>query len=231
MLSISNIQVEIVRKNIKNVYIYVKPPDGRVIISAPKRMSIKKIEEIIKSKETWIKKKIAHFESRRPLPERQFVSGETLMLWGRRLALRVEYGQKYSLVVNENNALFVARKESTVERRAKFVREWYREQLKEQVALLLPKWEKITGLKAASWQSKSMKTRWGTCNPKTKKIWLALQLAKYPVEYLEYIMLHELLHLKERHHNKLFYSLMDQYMPHWREIKAKLDASTPDYLE
>lgn len=151
--------------------------------------------------------------------------------WGKQYYLQTEYGKKNSIVLSSDKAVLTVRKESTVEQRENFVREWYRELLKTEIARLLPKWEKITGLKAESWQTKYMTTRWGTCNTKTGKLWFNLQLAKKSPECLEYIILHELVHLVEKKHNERFVSLMDKYMPMWREVKTTLNGQTLDYME
>lgn len=103
--------------------------------------------------------------------------------------------------------------------------------LKEKIEIYLPKWESITGLHCDSWQTKYMTTRWGTCNTNTRKIWLNLQLAKKPTECLEYVILHELTHLKIRNHSKDFVAIMDHYMPYWRDIKQKLNDSKLDYYD
>jgi len=103
--------------------------------------------------------------------------------------------------------------------------------LKEKIALYLPKWEKATNLYCDSWQTKYMTTRWGTCNTDTKKIWFNLQLAKKPIECLEYVILHELAHLKEKTHNSDFVAILNAYMPNWREIKKKLNYSTLDFIK
>lgn len=134
-------------------------------------------------------------------------------------------------MLSGDKAVLTVRKESTAEQRESFIREWYRELLKSEVARLLPKWEKITSLKATSWQTKYMTTRWGTCNTKTGKIWVNLQLAKKTPECLEYIILHELVHLVEKKHNERFVLLMDRYMPMWREINVTLNGQTLDYME
>lgn len=102
--------------------------------------------------------------------------------------------------------------------------------MKAEITKVLPKWEKITGLKAINWQTKYMTTRWGTCSTKTGKIWLNVQLAKKTPECLEYIILHELVHLIERHHNDRFVALMDEYMPMWKEVRATLNGQTLDYI-
>jgi predicted metal-dependent hydrolase len=219
------------KKDIKNMHLYVKPPNGYVMVSAPLSMSDEAIERFIRTKVSWIKKQVEKFDSQSRQSEREYVSGETLYVWGKQYYMQTVYGSKNSLVLSGNKAALTVRKESTTEQRENFVREWYRKLLKAEVALLLPKWEKITGLKATSWQTKYMTTRWGTCNTKTGKIWINLQLAKKTPECLEYIILHELIHLVEKNHNERFISLMNKYMPMWREVKVKLNGQTLDYME
>lgn len=231
MLNISGIPVEVYKKNIKNMHLYVKPPHGTVSVSAPLTMSDEAIERFVRTKVSWIKKQVAKFENQPRQTAREYVSGETLYVWGKQYYLQTEYGNKNSLVLAGDKAVLTVRKESTVEQRENFVREWYRTLLKEEINKKLPKWESKTGLKASGWQTKYMITRWGTCNTKTGKIWLNLQLAKKTPECLEYVILHELLHLVERKHNDRFISLMDKYMPMWREVKVTLNGQTLDYME
>jgi predicted metal-dependent hydrolase len=125
----------------------------------------------------------------------------------------------------------VVRENSTVEQRGRWVNEWYREQLKEKIQKYLPKWEAITGLYPSSWQTKYMTTRWGTCNTKTGKIWFNLQLAKKPVECLEYVILHELVHLKVKNHGPDFVAMMDLHMPYWRDVRKNLNSQMLDFYE
>jgi predicted metal-dependent hydrolase len=231
MLDISGIPIEICKKDIKNMHLYVKPPKGNVIVSAPFSMGDEAIERFVRTKTSWIKKQIAKFDDQSRQSEREYVSGETFYVWGKQYYLQIECGSKNSLVLSGNKAILTVRKESTVKQRENFVREWYRELLKTEIARLLPRWEKVTGLKTTSWQTKYMTTRWGTCNMKTGKIWLNLQLAKKSPECLEYIILHELIHLVEKKHNEKFVSLMDKYMPMWREVKNKLNSQTLDYMK
>lgn len=222
-LNISGIPIEIHKKKIKNIHLYVKPPNGSVTVSAPLRMSDEAIERFVRNKINWIKKHIAKFENQPRQTKREYVSGETLYVWGKQYYLQTEYGNRNMLALSGDRAVLTVRKESTIAQREKFVREWYRELLKAEIARLLPKWERITGLKASGWQTKYMTTRWGTCNTRTGKIWLNLQLAKKTPECLEYVILHELVHLVEKRHNERFASLMDKYMPMWREVKAALN--------
>lgn len=231
-ISIAGIPVEIVKKNIKNLHLSVLPPDGKVRVSAPLLMSDESIAVFVRTKIGWIKKQIEKFDSQPRQTERQYVSGETLYVWGKQYFLQVEYSYKgNALVLSGNRALLTVRKESTHVQRENYVREWYRVLLKQQVDRLLPKWEVRTGLSCSSWQSKYMTTRWGTCNTGTKKIWLNLQLAKKPQECLEYVIVHELVHTKVKNHGPEFIALMDLFMPYWRESKKLLNDSTLDCLD
>ena len=231
MLNISGIPIEVCKKNIKNMHLYVKPPDGHVTVSAPLSMSDMAIERFVRTKTSWIKKQIAKFNNQLRQSEREYVSGETFYVWGKQYYLQTEYGSKNSIVLSGDKAILTVRKESAAEQRENFTREWYRELLKVEIARLLPKWEKTTGLKASGWQTKYMTTRWGTCNTKTGKIWLNLQLARKTPECLEYVILHELVHLVEKKHDERFVALMDRYMPMWREVKTTLNGQTLDYME
>lgn len=213
------------------MHLYVKPPNGNVTVSVPLNMSSEVIERFVRTKISWVKKQISKFDNQLRQSEREYVSGETLYVWGKQYYLQTEYSNKNSLVLSGGNAILTIRKGSSATQRENFVRKWYRELLKAEIIKMLPKWEKKTGLKAMSWQTKYMVTRWGTCNMKTGKIWLNLQLAKKTLECLEYIILHELVHLIEKKHNERFISLMDKYMPMWREVKATLNGQILDYME
>jgi predicted metal-dependent hydrolase len=228
---ISGIPIEVYKKNIKNMHLYVKPPDGNVVLSAPLSMSDEVIERFLRTKVSWIKRQISMYESQPRQSEREYVSGETLYVWGKQYYLHVNYGGKNSLILIGDTAELTVRKNSTALQRGSFVREWYRDLLKADVERVMPKWEAITGLKAVSWQTKYMSSRWGSCNTETGKIWLNVQLAKKTPECLEYIILHELIHLVEKNHSKQFIRMMDKYMPMWREIRTKLNEQTLDFLE
>lgn len=228
---VANISVEVVKKNIKNLHLSVLPPDGKVRVSAPEALSDDAIAMFVRTKIGWIRKQQEKFELQPRQSERQYVSGETLYVWGRQYFLRVEYSYKgNALVLSGDNAILTVRKESTVKQRETFVNEWYRTLLKAEVEKYLPKWERITGLQCSSWQSKYMTTKWGTCNTSTGKIWLNLQLTKKPIECLEYVILHELIHLKVRNHGPEFVAEMNRYMQNWREIRNQLNESKLDYL-
>ena len=228
---VSNISVEVVRKNIKNMHLAVLPPDGRVRVSAPTQLTDEAITMFVRTKLGWIKKQQEKFQQQPRQSERQYVSGETLYVWGKQYFLQVEYSYKgNALTLSGDKAILTVRKESSPKQRGSFVNEWYRSLLKQEVAKYLPKWEKTAGLYCSSWQSKYMTTKWGTCNPISKKIWLNVQLAKKPIECLEYVILHELAHLKVHNHGPEFTAILDQYMPYWRDHRRRLNDSTLDYL-
>lgn len=231
LIDISGIPIKITKKNIKNMHLSVKPPNGDVYVSAPISMSDETVERFIRTRMSWIKKQIVKFENQSRQSEREHVSGETFFVWGKQYYLQTTIGSKNSIVLSGNKALFTIHKGSTIKSKENFVREWYREILKAEITKVLPKWEGITGLKASSWQTKYMTTKWGSCNTKTGKIWINLQLAKKTPECLEYVILHELLHLVERTHNEHFILLMDKYMPMWREIRATLNGQALDHME
>lgn len=213
------------------MHLAVLPPDGRVRVSAPTQLTDEAITMFVRTKLGWIKKQQEKFQQQPRQSERQYVSGETLYVWGKQYFLQVEYSYKgNALTLSGDKAILTVRKESSPKQRGSFVNEWYRSLLKQEVAKYLPKWEKNTGLYCSSWQSKYMTTKWGACNPTSKKIWLNIQLAKKPIECLEYVILHELAHLKVHNHGPEFTAILDQYMPYWRDHRRRLNDSTLDYL-
>ena len=214
-IEISGIQIEVQRKPVKHLRLTVTAPEGNVRVSAPKHLSDETIVAFVRDKIDWIKKQQGKFEK----PEK-----DTFDVLGRSYRLRVVYGgKKNALALLGEEAVLSLRQDTSDSSREKFVLEWYRALLKTQIECLLPKWERITGLHCQSWQIKNMKTRWGTCNTRTRKVWLNLQLAKKPVECLEYVILHELVHLEVPNHGKAFVAMMDRYMPGWRDVKKRLN--------
>ncbi len=230
-MEIAGIPIEVVKKDIKNLHLAVLPPDGAVRVSAPIELSDESIQLFVRTRLGWIRKQQEVFARQPRQSERQFVSGETLYVWGKQYYLQVEHSYKgNALLLSGDKAILTVRKESTAQQREAFVNEWYREKLKAEIERLLPIWENRTNLHCSTWQTKYMTTKWGTCNTKTGKIWINLQLSKKPVECLEYVLLHELAHLKYQNHGKEFVSFMDSQMPYWRDIRKLLNDSTLDYL-
>lgn len=224
-VAIGDIEIDIIKKNIKNLHLSVHPPDGRVRIAAPEKMNDDAIRVFAISKLAWIKKQRTKFQSQVRQSEREFVSGESHYYQGTRYLLNVVYTNKKQTVEIRNQKymdLYV-REDATQEQREKVMTEWYRKQLKSQIPDLIEKWEKRLGVTVDSWGVKLMKTKWGTCNQEAKRIWVNLELAKKHTRCLEYIIVHEMIHLLERHHNEKFMAYMNQFLPNWKSIKDELN--------
>lgn len=229
---VSGIPIEVQKKNIKNMHLQVKPPDGHVVISAPLSMSDKAIEMYARTNLSWVKNQIQRFQEQPRNAKRQYVSGETMYIWGKQYFLIfISDAQKNSFEIVGNKVFLRMREDSSVKQRESYVRKQYRTMLKSEIEHLLPKWEQITGLYCESWQTKYMITRWGTCNTDKKRLWFNLQLIHKPVECLEYVILHELIHLREQTHNEVFTAYMDLYMQNWREIRKQLNDSMLDFYD
>lgn len=229
---ISGIPIDVQKKNIKNMHLYVKPPDGHVAISAPSTIDDKAIEAYARTNLSWIKKQIQVYQNQPRSGKRQYVSGETIYIWGKQYFIKfIPDNQKNSFSFAGDQAILSMSAESTVKQRENFIREQYRILLRQEIERLLPKWEEITNLHCEGWQTKYMVTRWGTCNTEKKKLWFNLQLAQKPIECLEFVILHELTHLRSRKHDATFMAYMDLYMPNWRDVRNELNARKLDYYD
>ena len=230
-LTISGISVEVQKKNIKHAHLYVKPPDGHVTVSAPLAMKDKAIELFVRANIAWLKTQIRRFQEQPRAGKRQYVSGETLYLWGKQYFLQFEPStRKNALVFEGNRAILRMRAASTIAQRERYMREQYREALKKEIRRLLPKWEQMTGLHAKEWRTKYMTTKWGICKAEAGRLWFNVQLAEKPLICLEFIILHELTHFVERRHDERFTAIMDKYMPNWREARKLLNSLKLDWV-
>lgn len=226
-ISVAGIRVEVVRKDIKNLHLGVYPPQGRVRVAAPLVVSDEAVRLAVIDKLGWIKRQKAKFAQQPRQSRREMVNGESHYFLGRRYRLRLHEHQGPARVALRGIAtldLFVRLGASTEQREAVLL-QWQREQLKTLIPPLLEKWQPILGVQANAWGIKKMKTKWGSCNPTARRIWLNLELAKKPVQCLEYIVVHELMHLLERHHNERFITLMDAHLPPWRQYREMLISS------
>ena len=230
-IDISGIDVQINKKNIKNMHLSVKPPLGKVVVSAPLLMSQKSIENFVRLNLGWIRKQQEKFTNQPRMTARLYVSGETYYIWGKQYFLEFQPSTKKDFKIDGNKIILSMKQSSTTEQRERFVREQFREILIEQLERLIPKWEEMTGLYCDSFQTKYMLTRWGTCNSEAKRIWINLQMVEKPLECLEYVILHELTHLKVSNHGKDFIANMDKYMPDWKDKKNLLNEQILDSYE
>ncbi len=216
-IAVGHLWVEVVRKDIKLLHLSVYPPHGRVRVSAPLVVNDDAVRMAVIGKLAWIKKQQAKFDAQPRQSRREMVNGESHYFLGRRYRLRVREHHGPARVGRGIAFLdLYVRPETTTEQRERVLHQWYRGQLKALIPPLLEKWQPVIGVQVADWGVKKMKTRWGTCNIVARRIWFNLELAKKPMQCLEYIAVHELVHLLERHHNGRFRALMDQFMPQWR---------------
>lgn len=224
VIEIGSILLQLNRKAIKNLHISVLPPDGRVRVSAPERMSDTAIRMAVVNRIPWIKKQQREFANQPRQSDRALVNGECHYFWGKRYRLNVvERAGRHEVKVSGGRIHLQVNPGTSVENKALVLTEFYRSQLKARIETLIPDWQNRIGVEAAGWSVKKMKTKWGSCNTQAKRIWLNLELAKKPPECLEYILVHELVHLLERSHNERFKAHMDKFMPNWRDRRDLLN--------
>lgn len=224
-ISVSGIDVTVVRKKIKNLHLAVYPPNGRVRIAVPLHVDDEAVRLAVISKLGWIRKKQKTFEGQFRQSRREMVSGESVYFKGRRFRLRVvERPGKAEVLLRKKTVLelFVS-PETSRESRERVLYRWYRSEMKAMLPDLIAKWEPILGVHVADWGVKKMRTRWGSCNPRAKRIWLNLELIKKQPQCLEYVLIHEMVHLLEPSHNDRFKKLMDQFYPAWRSCRDELN--------
>jgi len=225
-LEVNDLQVLVVRKNIKHMNLYLSPPHGDVRVSVPWYVSNKQVRQFVLSKLIWIQHKQAIFAKQVIMPTLNMISGEILDVFGMPYQLEVLEGyaaHRIELKPHQVLNLYV-RTKTTMQNRECVLQEWYRMELKQRIPLLIAKWEPVIGKKVHDWGVKKMKTRWGSCNIAKKRIWLNLSLATKPEICLEYVVVHEMVHLLERYHNRQFRAYMDRYLPQWRDCKKELSA-------
>jgi predicted metal-dependent hydrolase len=232
-ITVNGLIIDVVRKNIKNLHLAVYPPNGRIRVATPLHINDEAVRLFAISKLAWIKRQQAKFLLQERQSAREFVSGESHYYQGHRYLLDVTYRKGTPAVNIRNNKtmdLFV-RPGSDATARERVLTAWYRSRLKEEIAPLIAKWEAIIGVEVAEWGVKQMKTRWGTCNIRARRIWLNLELIKKPIHCLEYVIVHEMIHLFERHHNDRFFAYMNRYMPLWQHYREELNRASLGHEE
>jgi hypothetical protein len=214
-----------IRKDIRNIHLGVYPPDGRVRVAAPTGTTDETIKVLIASKTPWIKKQQSRFEKQERQAKREFVSGESHFFMGDRYLLSVIYDNSASKVEIKGKSRIDlhARAGAPIKKRERLMDDFYRLELKRRIPVLISKWEKTTGIKVSEFRIRKMKTKWGTCSQKYKRVWINLELAKKPPHCLEYVVVHEMVHLVHRTHNKEFTRLMNTFMPQWAQYKEELN--------
>lgn len=224
-LVIGGMPVEVRRRDIRNLHVGVYPPTGRVRVSAPLRLSAEAVRLAVVTRLAWIRRQQKSFRAQARQTKRDMVSGESHYFLGRRYRLRVQEteGRPGVQLRGVTSLELRVRPGSDVYTREALLARWYRERLRELLPALLAKWESRVGRRPSEVRIKKMKTRWGSCNTGAGRVWLNLELAKKPPQCLEYILVHELVHLRVREHDDQFRQLMDGLMPGWRGIRDELN--------
>lgn len=218
----TRVQVEF--KDIQNVHLSVHPPAGRVSISAPRRMQLETVRLFAISKLDWIRRQQQEIQAQEREPERAYVERESHFVWGRRCLLVITERDAAPRVVLRHNKLHLGLRPGTpADKRQAIVEAWYRDQVRLALPALLEKWQPLLGVTTTGFYVQRMRTRWGSCNPRARTIRLNTDLAKKPRECLEYIVVHELVHLLEPTHNTRFVALMDRHMPRWQDYRQALN--------
>jgi predicted metal-dependent hydrolase len=223
-LNLGDISIDVELKDIKNIHLSVYPPSGRVRIAAPLRMNLDTIRIYAISKLGWIKKQQQKFREQVREAPREYLTKEGHYYLGKRYLMKV---------IECDAPPFVKLKHDIIElnvrtgkdslKRQEIMEQWYREQLRTVAMPVIAKWEKVMGVSLNDLGIRKMKTKWGTCNREAKRIWLNTELAKKPFHCIEYIIVHELLHLLERNHNSNFIAYMDRFLPEWKLLKNELN--------
>jgi predicted metal-dependent hydrolase len=221
---LGDITADVVFKDIKNVHLSVYPPDGKVRISAPRRMSLDTIRVFAISKLAWIKQQQKKLKEQERETPREYLERESHYVWGKRYLLTISEGDEAPRIeLHHSRMVLRVRPGTDEEKRQLIVEAWYREQIRNAVPPLIALWEPLLGVKVGRFFVQRMKTRWGSCNPGNGSIRLNTELAKKPRECLKYIVLHEMAHLLEPTHNTRFIALMDRFMPDWRLRRNQLN--------
>jgi predicted metal-dependent hydrolase len=223
-IELGDIAVKVVRKNIKNVHLSVYPPAGNVQISAPMRMNLDTIRVFAISKLDWIKKHQQKIRSQVRETPREYIERESHYLWGKRYLLNlIEVNAPHQLELQQDRIVLQVRPGLDLAKKRTIIDDFYRSQIAAAIPPLIDKWERLMGVNVNSFSVRKMRTKWGSCTPALQTIRFNLELAKKPPECLEYVIVHELVHLLEPSHNKRFVAFMDSFMPKWRFYKAELN--------
>jgi len=223
-IQLGDIALYVVRKDIKNVHLSVHPPTGRVRIAAPRRMSLNTVRVFAIAKLPWIKRQQRKLREQERETPREYLDRESHFVWGRRYLLKImEVDQPASVELSHGRMLLRLRPGTDEAKREAILEDWYRERLRQATPQLIEKWEGLMGVTVRRFFIQRMKTKWGSCNHRSGSIRLNTDLARKPMECLEYIIVHEMAHLIEPTHSARFVALMDRFMPKWESYREALN--------
>ncbi|MBI2785188.1 MAG: M48 family metallopeptidase [Legionella longbeachae] len=224
IIELDGIPIEVSRKRIKNLNLRIYPPDGQVKVSVPLKFSEQLIRKTLETKSEWIHKQRERIRNRPSMEVPVLETGATIAYRGTNYLLIIEEHHGPSQIkMNEHLIYCYTQPNSSQTQRQTLLDNWYKHQMQTLLPNLIHHWEAIVGVKVAQWGIKKMKTRCGSCNIRAARIWLNLNLIKKSPVCLEYVLVHELVHLLEPSHNKRFHGLMSNFMPRWREYQNLLE--------
>lgn len=224
VLDLGELHAEVTRKAIRHVHLSVLPPAGKVRVAAPQGMALDTIRLFVISKLAWIRSQQRKLQAQERETPREFLNKESHYLWGKRYLLEVSFADAAPAVSLTPRKLHLQVRPGADRARCEEVLDgWYRQQVREAVPALLARWEPVLRVKANRFFVQRMKTKWGSCTPDSGHIRLNTDLARKPPECLEYIVVHELVHLLEPTHNDRFAALLDMYLPHWQHLRQQLN--------
>lgn len=229
-IMIEDIPIEVKRKPIKNMYLYVKAPNGTVVASVPMQATTTDINRFVAPRIDWIRRHREKFQNREIVKEKKFEEGDTVYIAGEPHTIRIIHAPTQYAEASDGILTLAMRNGHSPESRERVLREFLRGELYRRIDDRLPIFTDLTGLKPTELQIKNMDTRWGSCNTATGKIWINLKLAHMPDSYLDYILLHEIAHLAIHGHGADFSAFLDRYMMDWREIKKSLNQRYGEFI-
>lgn len=231
-LHLGDIEIDVIQKDIKNVHLSVHPPHGRVRVAAPSRMKLDNVRLYAISKLDWIKSQQRQLREQKRETEREYLERESHYVWGKRYLLKiVEHDAPPLIEIKKGFLVMRLRPATRHEKREQLLDGWYREQVKAKTELLVKQWQPILNVGVNGVFVRRMKTRWGSCNTIARTVRVNSELGKKECDCLEYIVIHEMIHLLERSHNDRFRRLMDQYYPDWRRVREQLNCAPLSHSE
>jgi predicted metal-dependent hydrolase len=222
-IALGAIEADVVFKDIRNVHLTVLPPKGRVRISAPRHMALDTVRVFALSKLSWIKSQREKIAEQEREPSREYLERESHYVWGRRYLLKLQVDDVPSVVLRHRTLVLALKEGAGLAARQAVLSRWYRDQVRERAGALVAAWSRTLGLDMPRVHVQHMKTKWGSCSPARRSIRLNTELAKKPPGCLEYIVVHELVHLLEPTHNERFKALMRAFLPDWEDRRRELN--------
>lgn len=222
-LNIGSLEVEVRFKPIKNLHLSVHPPDGRVTVSSPEFFDVEKIRVYLITKLAWIRREQKKIAGQDREAEKLFITQESHQFLGKRYLLKVVPAGRPKITLKHSTIELYALPHADETQKRNTLYNWYKMELKKVLLKYIDQYAKIMGVTIPEFSIRKMKTKWGSCTADQQKLWFNIELAKKPVDCIEYVVVHELVHLLERNHNRNFIILMDKFLPGWRVQKRILN--------